>query len=155
MAAKFQMTNTVRVPAETLVAKMADPEEQTAAAKHFGAVKAECKLLNDDAERPQTELYQEEQKKSGLEKSTVVSTWDLGARRCTWSRKDHTNGDRVKVSGVITIAPSGDDACIIKEEGEINIAVPIIGKQIAKKIAAAMERKHADKCAYWEQRCKG
>ncbi len=152
MAVKFSMNGQVDVPLDTLYAKMTDPKEQEEMAYKFGSSKAEGKIT-EEGDKLIVELYTEDPPKKGgdLEKATLTFTWDKNTKVCNWSRADLNNGDRVKVTGTSKLVADGD-VTKTSDEGEINIDIPMIGKMIAKKIAAAMERKYPEKMKYWEDR---
>ena len=156
MAVKFRMSEAVAVAAETLLDQMCLPEEHEALSKELGSTVATAERT-DDGDHVFIELYVEEpeRKGSGTSKATIYMDFDLTAQECHWVRKDHTHGDRVKTTGIMFVEPVDDNACVVREEGEIEVSYPIIGKKIAKKVAAAMERNQAKKCRFWEGRING
>ncbi len=156
MAITFRMSNRIDAPLEAVLEKFIDPEEQEVVARHFGSDVARCERT-DGAAGPHIELYTEEpdRKMGGTNRSTLYLDWDLAARRCTWRREDHGYGKRFRMSGEMVLEPAGEGACTMNERGEIEIDYPILGKKIAKKIAAALERKHPEKCRYWTERVQG
>jgi len=152
MAVSFKMSGRIDAPVDALVERMTDPEEQERISKHFGSEVARC-TRSDGTAGPHIELYTEEpdRKMGGTNKSTLFMDWDLDRRVCRWRREDHGYGDRFTMTGEMRLEPVGDTS-MMHERGELTIDYPIFGKQIAKKIARALERKQPEKCQYWEER---
>lgn len=156
MAVKFVMSEPVAVAADRLMQQMILPEEHETLSKELGSTVATA-TRTDEGRLTKIELYVEEPERrgGGTSKATILMDFNRESGECHWIRKDHTHGDRVKTSGVMRIVSVGDAACEVQEEGEIDVAYPIVGKKIAKKIAAAMERNQAKKFRFWERRVAG
>ncbi len=157
MGATFRSANPVGVPATEVVQRMVDPGEQDAIARRFGATDVRCTCEERGDGRLFIELYTEEPSRQGRgsERCTIEMDWDLGSRTCRWIRRDHNHGDRVRVAGTLRVEMEGPDRSVIREQGEIEIGYPILGRRIARKVAKAMERRAPEKAAYWERRCRG
>ena len=150
--AKFAMSGEVKLSADKLLQLLVDPAEHEKKAKSLGATVATCKKSEPAPGKVLLELYVEEpSKKGGEDKFSVTYEWNLTDKTCKWSRKDHVYGDIAKVGGVIRLSAAGS-GCKMTDEGEINIGIPILGSGMAKKIAAALERKFPDNLKYWETR---
>jgi len=156
MSVNFRMSDRIDAGIDAVVEMMTDPAEQEIIAKHFGSVVARC-TRTEGSSGPRIELYTEEpdRKMGGTNRSTLFMDWNLSAHRCRWHRTDHGYGDRFRMSGEMRLEPAGEGACTMHEHGEITIDYPILGKKIAKKIAAALERKQPEKCRYWAERIGG
>ncbi len=156
MGVSFRSSSRVEVSAADLVRRMVDPEEQDAIARKFGATDVRCTCEDTGTDRLRVELYTEEPARQGggVDRCTIEMDWDLRSRTCRWIRRDHTHGDRVRVAGTLRVEMAGGDTSVIRETGEIAIGYPILGKRIAKKVAAAMERRAPEKASYWERRCR-
>ncbi len=156
MGASFRSSTRVDAPAEEIVRRMVDPGEQDAISRRFGASDVRCSREDRGPDRLHIELYTEEPARQGggVDRCTIEMDWDLRSRTCRWVRKDHNHGDRVRVAGTLRVEMADDGASVIREQGEIAIGFPILGKRIARKVARAMERRAPEKAAYWERRCR-
>jgi len=65
--------------------------------------------------------------------AVVKSTWNAARHTVTWLYEGQ-EGPRVAISGVVRLVPRGDDTLVIWDT-DINIAIPIIAKTIAKIVA--------------------
>jgi hypothetical protein len=154
--AKYKLSRRIAADADAVVARMSDPREQEAILLHYGARKAESRRVEAGKGRVRLETRVEDPPRFIGEKdeSLLRLEWDLAARVCTFVREDLTHGDRVKVRGTVRVEPAGKGACVMHDEGEILIGIPVVGGQVAKQIVAMMDKQHADRCAYWEARAK-
>ena len=64
--------------------------------------------------------------------------WNTEALQGTWSDVPSEHADRVRAGGAMRITPTGSGARLVVE-GEISIRVPVVGRFIEKKVAAAIE----------------
>lgn len=154
MAITFSMSNPIDANADAVLQLMITPAEQEAISAEYGATTSRCTRTDISDRRVKIEMYEEEpnRKQGGVLRSTIHMEFDLVARTCAWHREDHEYGKIVRTEGKMTLVPRGDGACTMREQGEIDIKIPILGKKMAKKIAAALERKHPSKCRWWTAR---
>jgi hypothetical protein len=153
MSVGFRASNRVALPAGELLSRMTSTTHQEAISLAFGATSASATRSEPAAGRLEITLRTEEPSRNGAgsEVSVVATHWDLGTRSATWERQGGAHADRVKVSGTVRLIPAGPQACMLEEQGTIDIGIPLLGNAIAKKVAAALERRHPDKCRFWEQ----
>ncbi|MDX9720299.1 MAG: DUF2505 family protein [Myxococcota bacterium] len=149
--ANFRCEGRIALSAEQVYSLMVSPDMQERVAKQFKAISAKAKV----EERPKgplltLEVEEPARKGSGTEKSTMRFDWDRAARACTWTREDHQHRDRVKVRGSLRLQAEKETVSRIIEEGEIEISIPLIGRVLAPKIAASIERKRPAVYAFWE-----
>ena len=122
--------------------------------RHLGSTVARCTRTDLDEHTVLIELYSErpERKGSGVNRGTIHMRFDLRRLECRWHREDHGHGDRVRTRGVMRLIPDGEGACAMVDEGEIEIRVPLLGRKLARKFAAAVERNQPVKARWWEDR---
>jgi len=154
MAITFSMSNPIDAAADEVLQLMITPDEQEAISAEYGATTSRCTRTDIDDRRVKIDMYEEEpnRKQGGVLRSTIHMDFDLDTRTCQWHREDHEYGKRVRTEGTMRLLPAGEGACTMLESGEIEIKIPILGKKMAKKIAAALERKHPSKCRWWSGR---
>lgn len=70
---------------------------------------------------------------------TQENRFDKASGRMEWTVHLDGIGDRVQVSGVTTCVPDGS-GCKRVVDGEITVNVPLVGRQIEKKVVAELER---------------
>jgi len=157
MTARFRMTSTIDGTAEALMRKMMECAEQESLSRRFGATAVQCTQVEDSAQAVRIDLYAEEpaRKGGGTHRSTLHMAWDPTSHVCRWWRQDHTHGDRVRTEGTMRLVDRAAGICAVEEEGEIEIKLPILGKKIARKLAAALERRQPEKCRWWSERLSG
>ena len=148
--ASFRISLPLEISAALLFDAMTDPEMQQRHALAFKATKAKATRREEkQALLLELELEVPARSGGGIDRSTVSFTWDPAQYTATFSRRDHQHGDRVKVTGEIRIEATADHACVVHERCDVDIAIPLIGKTMARKIAAAMERKRATVYQRW------
>ena len=154
MTVTFRMTSRIGAPAEAVMRKMMECAEQEALSRQFGAAMVQCKRLEETERSVCIELYAEEpaRKGAGTHRSTIHMAWDPATHVCRWRREDHTHGDRVRTEGIMRLVDQPGGCCAVDEEGEIEIKLPILGNKIAKKVAAALQKRQPEKCRWWESR---
>ncbi|MDP7114328.1 MAG: hypothetical protein QGH45_20325 [Myxococcota bacterium] len=156
MGASFSSASPIGAAAGEVVRRMVDPGEQDAIARRFGATDVRCSREERGGDRLLIELYTEEpsRKGRGTERCTIEMEWDISSRTCRWIRRDHNHGDRVRVAGTLRVEMDGEGRSVIREQGEVEIGYPILGRRLARKVAGALERRAPEKAAYWERRCR-
>jgi len=70
---------------------------------------------------------------------TQENRFDRAAGRMQWTVELDGIGDRVEVRGVTTCVPDGA-GCKRVIDGEINVNVPLVGRQIEKRVVAEFEK---------------
>lgn len=150
----FRMRGPVEAPADLLVRTLTDCKEIEAFARHMGATTVRTTCSKSEGGVLRIEVYFEEPSRVGLghDKATLVLNWDVEKRSCAWVRKDHVHGERALVQGRMWVEDSQGPACVLCEEGVVDIRIPLLGRVIGKKIAAALESSHPDKRRYWQRR---
>lgn len=156
MTVTFRMSSRIGATADAVMHKMMECAEQEALSKRFGASAVQCKRVEDTERSVRIELTSEDpaRKGGGTHRSTLHMAWDPTSHVCRWRREDHTHGDRVRTGGTMRLIDQLDGSCSVEEEGEIEIKLPILGKKIARKIAAALQKRQPEKCRWWEARLR-
>lgn len=154
MARTFQMQGRVEISADRLLKLLTDRNEVDIYARSTGVDRVSVTETGRNSERVQLEIYREEPSWHGGDpkKATFTQTWDLAHRCCRWERRDHERPGHIFVRGIIRIETVDNNVCLLKEEGEVDIRIPLFGSRIEKKIARDLEAKQGRDIAYWERR---
>ena len=154
MAVRFHLNNPVQLSAQRLFDLMIEPKAQEAFNMSKGALESRC-TRSEAGGLIKLEIYikepSHEAKNKPPDEGTMLMNYDPKTLSCTWERRDHKHGKLVKVTGRIEIRAAGDNRCILDEQGEIAIKIPILGNRIAKKAAKQLEENHPQTCRQWEQ----
>ena len=142
---KLEKTFTLPGPVDKVMELVRDPSmiEQNEKSRDALEVKIQ-EVSKDDAKH----VYKVETKnpfktktggvdKKKTETNIVTNTWDLGAKKCTWTWEgDNPNAGKVSISGATVLAANGDntDMTLI---ADVEVSIPVIGKTVSKKIAEA------------------
>ena len=155
MAHEFRTEERIAASADDVLALMIDQETHEALLAHLGTT-VESIRHDRDGDRMTTVVTTAEPAMQGAttHRATLEAIWDLPSRTCTWSRADHTFGDRVKATGRTEVVADGDRACKVVESGSIDIKVPVIGKKIGKKVVAAMQEMAPKKARFWADKLR-
>lgn len=156
---KVTQSFTLPYPVEKVAEVLIDPAFNVALEElREGVVSSEFRMLRDGATEKTFELRTKEYKRTmtgGLDRSTTVestttSRYDPKGRRLTWDYKGE-GGGMVRIGGVYSIQPRGEAETAFTHEVSIEVAIPILGKQIAKLIARQFET-HDDRYEkLWKQ----
>lgn len=134
-------------PIEKVAEVMMDPGFNVALEElREGVVSTEFRMVRDGETEKVFELRTKEYKRTmtgGIDRSTTVestttSRYDPKNRRLSWDYKGE-GGGMVRLSGVYGLRPRGEAATDFTHEVTIEVAIPILGKQIAKLIAKQFE----------------
>jgi len=77
--------------------------------------------------------------KTKTEEAVTTLTWDLPARRATWTYQG-PHGDRVTVQGTIALRAEGDDGTCLDETFTITFHAPLVGPKIEALVIAEMAK---------------
>lgn len=156
MALSYRTEQRVAGSADLVLGLMVDQQTHEELLGSMGT-KVESYSAHKDGDRLHTVVTTAEPAMQGAttHRSTLEATWDLPARTCTWSRRDHTFGDRVRAEGRTVVEPRPDGTCTVVETGEIDVRVPVIGKKIMRKVVDGMKEAAPRKAAFWEQKLRG
>ena len=108
-------------------------------------------ILNDSDSLYEVEIsWLEPERGSAKATEKVIETqrWDKTGLSMSFSRKMPAK-PYVKTTGAKKIEVQSEASAKLMVEGDIDIAVPILGKKIAKKIAASLE-KNWEKNMQWD-----
>lgn len=110
-----------------------------------GTKSCEYKLISSNDEQIVYELLAIEYAKGvkGVDKSKTESsvthvTWDLTARKSSWTYEG-AQGKRVKVWGGTRVVPRGE-GCRVTTEFSVDIKIPLIGRQIEKIVVRESDK---------------
>ncbi len=155
MARSYRTEQRIEGAADEVVRLMIDRETHDALLHSLGTTVEDYREERDgDVVRTVVTTAEKAMQGATTHRATLETTWDLPARRCTWTRRDHTFGDRVRAEGRTVVEPRGDDACAVIETGEIEVEVPLMGKRIERKVVEQMEQLAPRKAAFWTERLR-
>lgn len=123
-----------------------------------GVISSEFVKINEGEHEILFELHTKEYKrkktggldKSGTFQSVTKCRYDGRNKRLRWDYKGE-GGGMVRLGGVYILQPRGDSSTDFVHEVEIEVKIPIIGKQIAKMIAKEFERDDDRYPKLWEK----
>jgi len=139
---KIEKTFTLNAPVDEVMKWVRDRSVIEENEKSRGALDVKIEDLSSDESKHVYRVAATNHlrtKTGGLDKSkteinTVTNSWDLKARRCTWTwTGTNPNASRVKLSGGTALKANGD-ATDMTLEADVDVSIPVIGKTISKKI---------------------
>ena len=154
MAKTYRTDERVPAPAADVLRLLVDAGEQEALLRHLGTPEVRCDVGEEIGGRVRVTVDTTEPAMmgAGSHRATLEMDWDLEARSCTWVRRDHTFGERVKARGTTRVEADGDSACRVIEEGEIDVSIPVVGRRISKAVIGRIVDQAPRKAAWWRGR---
>lgn len=112
-----------------------------------GVVSTRYELVSEDSQQVRFVLRSQEyaRTKTGrLDKKTreatsMTSVYDKASRVLTWNYQDAKNDKRFVLRGTYRLHPEGEQTRMVHEV-QIEVRIPLIGRQIAKFIARQFEK---------------
>lgn len=144
---RLEQTFTVKAPVEKVMNAMRDPELIAADAATRDTKKTEVKDIECTDQRHVFEIHSDDYvrglkgvDKSKTEHNVATNTWDLVNQRNSWVWKG--GGDMSAMANITggSNLQGQDGSTTLTMYVEIDIPVPVIGKKIAKKVAAGFEK---------------
>lgn len=143
MSTKLEKHFTIDAPPDRVMAAMRDPEQIKQSELSRDALEARVEELSRDEKKHEYTVYVVSHARTitGIDKSKTETNrtklnWNLGARTATWVWSgEHA---MVKISGTYALREAGAGTSLTLT-AEINVAIPLAGRTVEKKIAAGFE----------------
>lgn len=139
---KYDCEMKINAGADDVVRLLATADHAREEVMLEGAVRAETKEARDGDRVTITTHREDPSRGAGgkdhkkTEKSVVTTVWDLKTRRSEWNVKVAGYEKLVKIFGSSRVDPIDENSCSLKESGNVDIKVPLIGDIVARGVVS-------------------